>query len=167
MMTDVALAPGVLDFLDRLVREQLAPELYGFVQRLKRKAGSWCPTRSDSSACCTTADIVAYLDERSSLRADGGLEGDTAAPAPPPAPLLPPHPAEWSPAALTPISDFVKAICEVFSLDACITRQVGTALLHLRRCWSYCFLPKSIKISSNAEGSQIWLAMEGGSFVLD
>ncbi len=118
-MTDATLAPGVLDFLDRLVREQLAPELYAFVQRLKRKAGGWCPTNT-TGANYTTEDIVAYLDEKP-VDMEGAAEEVTPTP---PAPLLPPHAAEWSAAALTPINDFVKAICKVFSLDGCISRQV-------------------------------------------
>uniref|UniRef100_A0A5K3FMW5 DNA polymerase epsilon catalytic subunit n=1 Tax=Mesocestoides corti TaxID=53468 RepID=A0A5K3FMW5_MESCO len=116
--TDATLAPGVLDFLDRLVREQLAPELYSFVQRLRRKAGPWCPTNTTGGPY-TPEDIVAYLDEKSALDGVDGMETTR------PLPLLPPHPAEFGAVALSPICDFVKTICQVLSLDKCIVRQVG------------------------------------------
>ncbi|KAL7059051.1 hypothetical protein AAHC03_013201 [Spirometra sp. Aus1] len=131
---DASLSPGVLDFLDSLVREQLAPELYGFVQRLKRKAGSWCPTGDMATSVggrqarrhYTPEDIAAYLDEKPELGGEvqGEEGGEGAVTRRPPPPLLPPHPAEYS-ASLTPIMDFVRTLCEVFSLDCCIARQVA------------------------------------------
>uniref|UniRef100_A0A0X3P616 DNA-directed DNA polymerase n=2 Tax=Schistocephalus solidus TaxID=70667 RepID=A0A0X3P616_SCHSO len=131
---DASLSPGVLDFLDSLVREQLAPELYGFVQRLKRKAGSWCPTSDMTTSAggrqlrrrYTPEDIAAYLDEKPELGEEmqGDEVGESAVTRRPPPPLLPPHPAEYS-ASLTPIMDFVRSLCEVFSLDCCIARQVA------------------------------------------
>lgn len=104
------MTPGVLDFLDRLIREQLAPELYGFVQRLKLKAGSWCPTvGAGSKHIYTTSAIIAYLDEKLISPEDAQDENTINRP---PRPLLPPHPAEYT-HSLTPINDFVKTLCEV------------------------------------------------------
>ena len=114
VLTDATLSPSVLNFLDRLIREQIGPELYNFVQRLRRKAGPWCPSGDDGSGF-KPSDIVAYLDEK-----------ETASELPP---LLPPHPVELADrderVRLTPIGDFVKTLCRIFSLDVCIARQVG------------------------------------------
>lgn len=119
VLTDATLTPTVLDFLDRLIREQVAPELYTFIQRLRRKAGPWCSAEeSIERGAFSSAEILSYLDEP-----DGDLEQIELPP------LLPPHPAQLAgpreKVKLTPLCDFVKTLCSVLSLDACIARQVG------------------------------------------
>ncbi|VDO10079.1 unnamed protein product [Rodentolepis nana] len=118
VLTDATLTPTVLDFLDRLIREQVAPELYTFIQRLRRKAGPWCSAEeSVERGAFNAAEITAYLDETDDIER---IELP---------PLLPPHPAQFaSPkekVKLTPLCDFVKTLCVVLSLDTCIARQVG------------------------------------------
>ncbi|VDL61470.1 unnamed protein product [Hymenolepis diminuta] len=119
VLTDASLTPTVLDFLDRLVREQVAPELYTFIQRLRRKAGPWCSAEGTAErGAFNTAEITTYLDET-----EGDLEQIELPP------LLPPHPAQLvgpkEKVKLTPLCDFVKTLCAVLSLDACIARQIG------------------------------------------
>ncbi|CDS37731.1 dna polymerase epsilon catalytic subunit a [Echinococcus multilocularis] len=120
VLVDATLTPGVFDFLDRLVREQIGPELYSFVQRLRRKGGPWCPS-SDIGSGFSSSDIAAYLDE---VGVETEMETEELVP-----PLLPPHPAELEGrrerVRLTPICDFVKTLSQVLSLDTCIARQVG------------------------------------------
>lgn len=120
VLVDATLTPGVLDFLDRLVREQIGPEMYSFVQRLRRKGGPWCPS-SDIGSGFSSADIAAYLD---GVGVETEMETEEVMP-----PLLPPHPAELGERServrLTPICDFVKTLSRVLSLDTCIDRQVG------------------------------------------
>ncbi|VDM17454.1 unnamed protein product [Hydatigera taeniaeformis] len=119
-LVDATLTPGVLDFLDRLVREQIGPEMYSFVQRLRRKGGPWCSSY-DIGGGFSSADIAAYLDE---VGPETEMETEEVMP-----PLLPPHPAELGERServrLTPICDFVKMLSRVLSLDTCISRQVG------------------------------------------
>lgn len=127
VLTDATLTPGVLNFLDRLVREQVAPELYAFIQRLRRKSGPWCSAEETVERVgFKSSEIAVYLDE-----SDGGTEVVELPP------LLPPHPAELAGPSdkvkLTPLCDFVKVLCSVLSLDACISRQVGEMQLNLFR----------------------------------
>ncbi|KAM7543304.1 hypothetical protein Aperf_G00000018284 [Anoplocephala perfoliata] len=127
VLTDATLTPGVLDFLDRLLREQVAPELYTFIQRLRRKAGPWCSAEENAERVgFRPSEIAAYLDES---------DGDTGVVELPP--LLPPHPAELAgpndKVKLTPLCDFVKTLCSVLSLDSCISRQVDEMQRNLFR----------------------------------
>ncbi|VDK32832.1 unnamed protein product [Taenia asiatica] len=128
VLVDATLTPGVLDFLDRLVQEQIGPEMYSFVQRLRRKGGPWCPS-SDIGGGFSSADIAAYLDE---VGVETEMETEEVLP-----PLLPPHPVELRERServrLTPICDFVKTLSRVLSLDTCIARQVGVMQSNLFR----------------------------------
>ncbi|VDK79515.1 unnamed protein product [Dibothriocephalus latus] len=156
---DASLSPGVLDFLDSLVREQLAPELYGFVQRLKLKAGSWCPTGDMTTSTggrqlrrrYTPEDIAAYLDEKPELgeEVQGDEGGENAVIRRPPPPLLPPHPAEYS-ASLTPIMDFVRSLCEVADMRRDLLRLLGVGEFSKDAVW----VPPYITVSPEVPDSR-------------
>ncbi|VDP90141.1 unnamed protein product [Echinostoma caproni] len=141
LQSDASVSPGVLEFTEKLVRDQLAPELYTLVQRLYRKAGWIDPELASSTSALLksvgpvtpnllrdrlerrTQVVSKYLAEKT-LRpqmetTDLNRRPDTDVMLP----LLPPHPCSES-LMFTPLLDFIKSICEVLSLDRSLKRQV-------------------------------------------
>lgn len=125
VQTDASTAPGVVEFRERLIREQLAPELYTLVQRLYRKAVWVDPQLVNDGDSVISAGlgqqhtrqvalrkafvIAQYLAEKSSNDDDAMEEEGIGSR---PLPLLPPHPCTDT-FAFTPLLDFVKSVCEV------------------------------------------------------
>lgn len=129
--SDASVSPGVLEFIEKLLRDQLAPELYTLVQRLHRKAswidpdvgvsasalvkfaGPLSPDQLRDSLARRAQVVSAYLAEkplRTNLDAvdtlDRSLDTDFVLP------LLPP-PASTDTLVFTPLLDFIKSLCEV------------------------------------------------------
>ncbi|KAF6780147.1 hypothetical protein AHF37_00368 [Paragonimus kellicotti] len=128
LQSDASVSPSVLEFVERLVRDQLAPELYTLVQRLHRKA-AWIdpelmrgdkfkhPSADLRSRLNQKSEIVAtYLAEktvRSTFAAAETVETESQLnSAGVVLPLLPPHPNMDS-LIFTPLLDFIKSICEL------------------------------------------------------
>ncbi|TGZ66839.1 hypothetical protein CRM22_005120 [Opisthorchis felineus] len=136
LQSDASISPGVLESMEQLIREQLAPELYTLVQRLHRKA-AWIDstlTRKDSITgnlgvvLKRRAQVVAaYLAEKTIPNVQQfdttDLDQDVAT-ADVILPLLPPHPGIYT-FNFTPLLDFIKAICELLSLEPSIGRHVA------------------------------------------
>ncbi|CAL8098256.1 unnamed protein product [Calicophoron daubneyi] len=133
LKSDASVSPGVLEFIERLLQEQLAPELYSLVQRLHRKA-AWLdaellkkPNDNDDLREILTwrARVVsAYLAEKAIKPQLDSSDLDRRRDTSLVLPLLPPHPSAIS-QNFTPLLDFIKAVCEILSLDASIKRQVA------------------------------------------
>ncbi|CAH8602892.1 unnamed protein product [Dicrocoelium dendriticum] len=131
IQSDASVSPSVLEFVEQLIRNKLAPELYTLVQRLHRKA-AWIdpgliqkgvPRSSYSHALLShrLEVLSAYLAEKpirhDSIDTVSGVESTFLLP------LLPPHPSLVS-MSFTPLLDFIKAICEILSLETSTRRQV-------------------------------------------
>ncbi|KAF8566604.1 hypothetical protein P879_05659 [Paragonimus westermani] len=148
LQSDASVSPSVLEFVERLVRDQLAPELYTLVQRLHRKA-AWIdpelmrgdnfkhPSGDLRSRLNQKSEIVAtYLAEKTvrstfataeTVETESQLNSTGIV-----LPLLPPHPSMDS-LIFTPLLDFIKSICEVLSLDSSVKRQIANIRRDLLR----------------------------------
>ncbi|CAH8651053.1 unnamed protein product [Heterobilharzia americana] len=138
--SDATVSPGVREYQERLLRDQLAPELYNLIIRLQRKAAWIDPelmknNHSSNSTCNSdrlnsskkiqrnNEIVTVYLAEKSVISRldydDTDMSNHDLI-----LPLLPPHQAVYS-LCFTPLLDFIKSLCEVLSLEPSIQLQMA------------------------------------------
>ncbi|KAL3319162.1 hypothetical protein Ciccas_002174 [Cichlidogyrus casuarinus] len=117
-LLDVSLAPNVLNSVQEVVSNEIATELYDFVQRLRTKIAPQQMKQEPSLNLCGVSGLnwLLKLNERSEMylaEKDAQFYGsgeDIALP------LLPPHPGAYA-GKMDPVLDFVKILCQVLGLD--------------------------------------------------